>query len=354
MKDGVINLYYWKPTADVEGIKPGDPLLNFGDELGPEIIEKLFGYKINWTPDIYEADLLSVGSILQGIDNGNSQKDNEIDVWGSGYIWDKDGGYKKNLKFYAVRGKLTRDRLPKKYQSIPLGDPGLLCSLVYKASNEKTGKVGIIPHMADRGLPIIREIAQDSRFAIISPVDNPASVVKKITECKLILSSSLHGLIVADSFGVPNCHLKLSTNLLGHENDYKFNDYYSATNQDYRKADAVKVFDDSYLEKLEKQYQPIADLAKIQKELVKAFPYRTRNLTDEESASLESYRKDHEFRKVGEAALSAAEFCRLRLADLESENASLKARVNSFLFVKRSLRRVAGGLKRRIKSGQNR
>jgi hypothetical protein len=51
------------------------------------------------------------------------------------------------------------------------------------------------------------------------------SVVKAISECKLILSQSLHGLIVADALGIPNVWIEPSSKMIGGE--FKFHDYFS-------------------------------------------------------------------------------------------------------------------------------
>ena len=50
-------------------------------------------------------------------------------------------------------------------------------------------------------------------------------VLKAIQECHLIVSSSMHGLIVSDAFGVPNRRIAISRGMIS---DYKFGDYYSA------------------------------------------------------------------------------------------------------------------------------
>lgn len=53
----------------------------------------------------------------------------------------------------------------------------------------------------------------------------PKEFVKQVAKCDFILSSAMHGLICADSLGIPNKHIILSNNVTG--GDYKFRDYYS-------------------------------------------------------------------------------------------------------------------------------
>ena len=53
----------------------------------------------------------------------------------------------------------------------------------------------------------------------------PADLVRDIASCGCLLSSALHGLICADSLGIPNQHMILSDRVVGGE--YKFLDYYS-------------------------------------------------------------------------------------------------------------------------------
>lgn len=46
--------------------------------------------------------------------------------------------------------------------------------------------------------------ASDPAFMLIDPRDAPEVVCHQIASCARILSSSLHGLIMADAYGVPN------------------------------------------------------------------------------------------------------------------------------------------------------
>ena len=55
---------------------------------------------------------------------------------------------------------------------------------------------------------------------------NPLDVIDQITSCRKILSSSLHGLIVADAYRIPNARLILSNLICG--GDFKFDDYYKS------------------------------------------------------------------------------------------------------------------------------
>jgi pyruvyltransferase len=50
--------------------------------------------------------------------------------------------------------------------------------------------------------------------------------VREITSCEFILSSSLHGLVVADSYGIPNQWVEPAAEDI--HNTFKFYDYYSA------------------------------------------------------------------------------------------------------------------------------
>lgn len=263
-----VKLYWWKNGES----------LNFGDELGPEIISNQFGLKCERVEEenIHNSELLSVGSILHILQaRQDAEKiDNPIFVWGSGMIWNLTKYTSKNTFFTAVRGEVTRDLLSLD-DGIPLGDPGLLASRVYNKS-KSTDKIGVVPHIADMDSKFIESLKNDSRFMIIPPNRMPEFVVSDITQCKLVLSSSLHGLIISDSFNIPNYHIALSDLLDGHsgaDTIQKFRDYYSAVGKKYRDADTSKVYDDVYLRSLISGYDPIANLDEIQEKIVNSFPF---------------------------------------------------------------------------------
>lgn len=256
------------------------PSMNFGDELTKDIVERIFHKKTEIHNHIdARFDMLGVGSLLHFF---NDIVDYKIYVWGSGLIDDATKNINKNFKFKAVRGKVTRAMLPEKYRHVPVGDPGLLCNLMYTDEVEKTNKIGVIPHFRDEYSYFLNDVIKKhpDMFKIIPVGQPPEKVANEIKSCKLILSSSLHGLIVADSFGVPNIHLVLSDNLLSPNHlrggEYKFRDYYSGVGRKYENFNPrdENLLDAEKYDQIIKAYKPIEDLEAIQKRLIKAFPYR--------------------------------------------------------------------------------
>ena len=246
-----LRLYYWNEKS------------NFGDMISVDIISSLFGYESTWSPPEH-CNIYAAGSVLGWASGYKSY------VWGSGLMFENDK-VNENLIYCAVRGELTRVRLGKKWQRIPVGDPGLLANIVYPGSKVKTQKIGVAPHFMDQDNQIIKKMAKDDRFMIIDVTASPAEVAENISSCKLVLSSSLHGLIFSDSFGVPNLHIELSDKVAG--DGYKFHDYYSSIRKEYKNVDLDKIFNDEYLDEVKMEYRRVKRLRKIQRSLVKSFPY---------------------------------------------------------------------------------
>lgn len=235
---------------------------NFGDELTPYIIKRLRGRRYVWAPPS-KCDIAGAGSIIEILQQDSVGK--HIKIWGSGFIKEGPANTADNFEFLAVRGKLSKKRIG---VDVPLGDPGLLTSLVYRRSKHVNYKVGIVAHYVDAEHPVIRKVALDRNYKIINPLDPPAKVIKDITSCELILSSSLHGLIVADSFGVPNRWMPLSDRLTG--GAYKFEDYYSAIDKTIHIFDKGSILNINEIESAIRTYRPVVNLSIIQKRLIES------------------------------------------------------------------------------------
>lgn len=250
-----IKLYWWEPSH----------INNFGDTVSKDIIFNIFGFNTIWEP-IETCDLIATGSIIEIAKD--SWRGKVLNSWGSGFISeDSDGNGVEHIKFYAVRGEKTLSRIG---YNVPTSDPGILINSTYLLKKKrKTNKIGVVIHYADIKADITKKFCEDPRFEVITPLDSPKNVAQKISECSLILSSSLHGLIFADSLEIPNAHIKISNNLTG--GIYKFIDYYSGVGKTYKPADIEKVFNDKYLNHLKENYEPIPNLVKKQKSLIKSF-----------------------------------------------------------------------------------
>ena len=148
-------------------------------------------------------------------------------VWGTGCI-DYNGINKLPKKVYAVRGPLTRNELLKRGVSTPkvYGDPALLFPEIYNPIKNIKYEYGIIPHYIDftdlDSLSILKHL-ESQGVKIINITAGIFHFIDELIQCKNILSSSLHGLITADAYGIPNIRLKLSDKLIG--GNFKFSDY---------------------------------------------------------------------------------------------------------------------------------
>jgi len=212
---------------------------NFGDELNRAILGYL-GVDYCCT-SVDEANLLAIGSLLSpstGLVTDakpfSSSYDQYMDVWGTGFIQEKNYEkefFIKKVNIHALRGKFSKERceniLGHALEGIALGDPGLLVSRAIPVNNVKKYDVGIIPHYVDKNSDLIHKIKlKNKNFKIIDVQDDPPKICREIGECRMILSSAMHGLIAADSYGVPNRWVKFSDEIIG--GNYKFHDYYSA------------------------------------------------------------------------------------------------------------------------------
>lgn len=155
-----------------------------------------------------------------------------VHVWCTGFIFKEknDSAFIRKMNFSSVRGKLTKARVEKligKKLDIPTGDGGLIAPYLMRTPIEKKYQVGIIAHFKEQSEPIFQQLKNKfENSLLINLRDNPMEVIKQIAQCEFIISSSLHGLIVADSFNIPNQWIVVTDNLMG--DGFKFDDYYSA------------------------------------------------------------------------------------------------------------------------------
>jgi len=76
---------------------------------------------------------------------------------------------------------------------------------------------------------------------------NVQKFIDSINECENVLSSSLHGMIIADAFRIPSARVSFSDKIVG--GDFKFHDYCLSVNRrTYKAVDlSKKILDESLL-----------------------------------------------------------------------------------------------------------
>lgn len=167
-----------------------------------------------------------------------------VTIWGAGIINDHESdrisGEPK--KICAVRGPLTRDILIRRGYNCPdiYGDPILLLPMFYtpKVKGEKH-RIGLVPHFTDKNLPIIQEInSKDIHIIDVQNYGQWDDFVDQICSCRYIVSSSLHGLICAEAYGIPSIWVGFSDYIDGWE--FKFLDYYMSINKPNTTMEMVK------------------------------------------------------------------------------------------------------------------
>lgn len=232
---------------------------NFGDDLNVYLFEELTGKKVLKYDEYFhlsKSNYLGIGSIIEWCSTPHSI------VWGSGAMYGDKNNRIKLGSVKALRGKYTKGYLEEFGIKCPnvFGDPALLLPLVYKPTNvEKKYKYGIVPHFVDFNTPQIQELCNkvDDLLVInLQKYDDWHEVINQFLSCECIVSSSLHGLIIADAYEIPNVRIKLSNNIFG--GDFKFKDYYSGIGKTYQEGiDCSDFIDISTIDSALHGYQPI-------------------------------------------------------------------------------------------------
>lgn len=199
---------------------------NWGDCVNQYIIAKMAGVELDQVVNDSDSDqtLKAIGSILH-----RDLKSGDV-LWGTGSIHNSDLPKDLNLNIRAVRGPLTRDLIIKNGYYCPevYGDPALLMPDFYNPEVEKTNKVGIIPHVTEIDRPEVKSILE--RHPTLKLIDirlGHEEFIDELKSVEYVLSSSLHGLIAADAYRIPNAKIDIPGP--GYKGDnWKYYDYFAS------------------------------------------------------------------------------------------------------------------------------
>jgi pyruvyltransferase len=159
---------------------------NFGDALTAALFWRLAGIRLVWS-EPEEAELFGVGSLAEAIPAGFAGV-----VFGTGKMFGSSQLDLRNAQALALRGALTAEG--SRATCDLLADPGLLAADLAPAV-ERDIEVGVIAHYIDR------RRYDGHAIDVMGGVEH---VIAEAARCRAIVSSSLHGLVLADALGVPS------------------------------------------------------------------------------------------------------------------------------------------------------
>jgi pyruvyltransferase len=205
--------------------------VNFGDALAPYLLAHFSGLKVEHDT-IARAKLVTVGSVLEHVPPFW-----EGHILGAGMLYPDSRLHLHtgSMHILALRGPLSA-RCVGGSSGYALGDPGLLADELVRTETRKFD-VGVLPHWSDKQLSHDPRWFGDWWTKVIDPAAPPLEVVKTIGECKKLVTSSLHGMIVADGFGIPR-RVEPSP-AQGDGGWFKFEDYSASINSKFEPSKTI-------------------------------------------------------------------------------------------------------------------
>jgi pyruvyltransferase len=236
-----VNVYYWKPPHTH----------NVGDLLSEVIVKSVHEFlglpRANQT-----RRMLAIGSVID-----STQCD--IVVWGSGLHDARARVPGVRLDVRAVRGPETRRVLLANNVHCPpvFGDPAVLLPLFYRPEKTALQAHTVIPHFSKEAAYLTGDPA--NTISTLTP--NWRWFVSRVANSKLVISGSLHGIILAEAYGVPAIALTdIDTDW------FKYEDYYLSTGRrTFPRVDSVE-------EALRTTPADLPDLKRMQDALLESFP----------------------------------------------------------------------------------
>ena len=186
---------------------------NFGDGLAPLLISRFAGLEPRWSrPATSEAVI--IGSIARLLPRRYYGV-----VVGIGKFHDGVRIDLSRASVLGLRGELTKSGSGAR-GDIVLGDPGLLAADLLLERPPVIYPLGVVAHFKDPRLAVRYPDAHH-----ISVELDPIKTITEIASCERIVSSSLHGIVTADAFGIPRRWEYYDQLKGGH---FKFHDYATA------------------------------------------------------------------------------------------------------------------------------
>lgn len=203
------------------------PFVNLGDALGPIVVAILAGLPVRNVPfKSREMRLCAIGTIVHKMRNGT------VHIWGTGVDARRnamtpgpaDFSVPPETEFvvHAVRGPFSRAAFRSAGVEVPpiYGDAAWFLPRIIPPHVEKTSELGVVLHVSELverhplsgPLPEFRRYHVPASLAasvkIIVTYHDPTlealrSKLNEILACKRIVSTSFHGMMLADAYRIP-------------------------------------------------------------------------------------------------------------------------------------------------------
>lgn len=205
---------------------------NWGDDLNKFFYETATNGKVFFIPSTLKdytklplpKHYICIGSILSFYN-----LDNAI-ICGGGVIDPRIRIIGTPQKVISVRGPRTRRCLIEQGIECPkcYGDPALLLPSVYSPFKKGVKNVVVIPHSSTDSLnPIIVDLKNKGCSVIgMNDYEKWTDIIDAIVDSEFVISESLHGLIVAEAYGIPSVWVEFQEHF--DYWDFKFLDFYES------------------------------------------------------------------------------------------------------------------------------
>ncbi|MEY8841996.1 polysaccharide pyruvyl transferase family protein [Cribrihabitans sp. XS_ASV171] len=194
--DAPLRLFWWK----------GVP--NFGDALSALVVGTVSGREVTHAGPM-GCDMLAIGSLIQVMRRKFKEppaNGHRPIIWGAGLLHPVARDFLSHVDVALLRGPVTAALLG--IETRRFGDPGLLADRIVGPVPERRDRIALVPHHSMMGDPALRLLAaEEPAIDLIDPGADTAETCRRIASARHVVSASLHGLIVADAFGIPSTWL---------------------------------------------------------------------------------------------------------------------------------------------------
>lgn len=174
---------------------------NFGDVLNPYIFYKIFN-KTSFEQKHPNCLFLGIGSILHPHYTQKDPRKSNI-VFGSGIRNYEINPGLKNADIFFVRGPISAQKVKANY----ITDSAYLFTLLreypWYLEQEKKHKLSYMPYISHVGSFDWEKVEAETGVKIILPTNSVEDILLGISQSQRIISSAMHGCIMADILRVP-------------------------------------------------------------------------------------------------------------------------------------------------------